>query len=54
MWQGDRVFLAGSSFCHLAKGLRQENPRSRLTWEVPAEVGKDVEVTYTYKVLIRR
>ncbi len=38
----------------LAKGLRQENPRSRLTWEVPLEVGKDVEVTYGYKVLIRR
>ena len=38
----------------LAKGLRQENPRSKLTWEVPVEVGKDAEVTYTYKVLIPR
>ncbi len=38
----------------LAKGLRQENPRSELTWEVPLEVGKAVEVAYTYKVLIRR
>jgi hypothetical protein len=38
----------------LAKGLRQENPRSRLVWEVPADPGKDVEVTYSYKVLIRR
>lgn len=38
----------------LAKGLRQENPRSKLTWEVPVDVGKDAEVTYTYKVLIRR
>lgn len=38
----------------LAKGLRQENPRSRLTWEVPVAPGQDVEVAYSYKVLIRR
>jgi hypothetical protein len=38
----------------LAKGLRQENPRSKLTWEVPLNPGAEAQVTYTYKVLIRR
>lgn len=38
----------------LAKGLRAENPRSRLTWEIPLAPGAGVEIVYTYKVLIRR
>jgi hypothetical protein len=38
----------------LAKGLRDENPRSRLTWEIPLAAGAEATITYTYKVLIRR
>lgn len=38
----------------LAKGLRAENPRSRLTWEIPLAAGAETEITYLYRVLIRR
>jgi len=38
----------------LAKGLRQVNPRSRLTWEISLDPGQEREVTYVYKVFIRR
>lgn len=38
----------------LAKGLRQENPRSRLTWQIVLESGEEKEISYVYTVLIRR
>jgi hypothetical protein len=38
----------------LAAGLRRMNPRSRLTWEIEVKPGEDVEITYQYRVYVRR
>ncbi|MFN8218957.1 MAG: hypothetical protein U0S12_02345 [Fimbriimonadales bacterium] len=35
-----------------AKGLRQMNPRARLSWELPLAAGKSMTITYTYKVYL--
>ena len=52
---GDVVSSApGAKVDKLAKGLRAENPRSRLTWEIPLAAGAETQVAYVYKVLIRR
>lgn len=38
----------------LAAGLQRVNPRSRLTWEIEVKPGENVEITYQYKVYVRR
>ena len=38
----------------LAGGLRSVNPQCRLRWKVTLEPGKEQQITYSYKVLVRR
>lgn len=37
----------------LAKGLRDVNPRTRLTWEPTLKAGEKLELSYTYKIYVR-
>lgn len=37
----------------IAEGLRGVNFNSFISWEIPVKAGKEIEVTYTYKVYIR-
>lgn len=36
-----------------AKGLREVNPTSRLTWTIPLKGGQQMDVKYTYKLYVR-
>jgi hypothetical protein len=36
-----------------ARGLKKVNPKSVLTWELPVDPRRSIEVTYSYKVYVR-
>jgi hypothetical protein len=43
----------GATVATVAEGLRQVNPTTRLTWELPLEAGESRTLTYEYSLFLR-